>query len=29
MIPYVDIEVVTGLVGDTVCRYRSGYRVNW
>ena len=29
MISYVDIGVGTGLVGDTVNRYRSGYMISW
>jgi hypothetical protein len=29
VISYVDIGAGTGLVGDTVSRYGTGYRVIW
>ena len=29
MIQLIDIGVGTGLVGDTVSRYRSGYIISW
>ena len=29
MIPYIDIGAGTGLFGDTVSIYRSGYIISW